>query len=149
MTMRPWVRNVFARPVTRPIRKAPPRTRLGLEALEDRTVPSTFTVLNTLDDGSAGSLRWAVGQANSTTGADTINFASGVFSTPQTILLNGTQLELSDTTGATAITGPAGGVTVSGGGLSRVFRVDGGVTAEFSGLTITGGSVSRSFGGGY
>ena len=31
-----------------------------LEVLEDRTVPSTFTVTNTLDDGSVGSLRWAI-----------------------------------------------------------------------------------------
>jgi hypothetical protein len=28
--------------------------------LEDRIVPSTFTVTNTLDDGSVGSLRWAI-----------------------------------------------------------------------------------------
>src|SRR5439155_21519578 len=89
-----------------------------------------------------GSLRWAVGRANSTAGADTIDFDSGVFSTPQTITLAGTQLELSDTTGPTSIAGPAGGVTVSGGGLSRVFQVDGLVTASISGMTISGGNVA-------
>ena len=47
-----------------------------------------------------------------------------MFSTPQTITLSGTQLELSDTTGTETITGPAAGVTVSGGGLSRVFQVE-------------------------
>ena len=31
-------------------------------------------------------------------------------------------------------------MTVSGGGLSRVFQVDAGVTATISGLTITGGN---------
>src|SRR5262249_57500663 len=107
MTMRSWIRNVFAPPVTGPMRKAPPRSRPAVEALEDRTVPSTFTVVNTLDDGSVGSLRWAVGQANATAGADTIDFDRGVFSTPRTITLAGTQLELSDTTGATPIIGPA------------------------------------------
>ena len=87
---------------------------------------STFTVINT-DDNGAGSrppATRAVGQANATRGADTIAFDSTVFSTPQTITLTGTQLELSDTTGTETITGPAAGVTVSGGGLSRVFQVD-------------------------
>ena len=46
-----------------------------------------------------------------------------------------------------SITGPAAGVTVSGGGASRVFQVDGGVTTSFSGLTITGGSTSGPGGG--
>jgi hypothetical protein len=57
MTKRSWIRNLFARPGIGPIRKAPHRSRLALEILEDRTVPSTFTVMNTLDDGSDGSLR--------------------------------------------------------------------------------------------
>ena len=55
------------------------------------------------------------------------------------ITLAGTQLELTDTTGTETITGPKAGVTVSGGDQSRVFQVDGGVTASISGLTITGG----------
>jgi len=40
----------------RSVRRSSPR----LEVLEDRTVPTTFTVTNTLDDGSTGSLRDAV-----------------------------------------------------------------------------------------
>jgi len=52
-----------------------------------------------------------------------------------------TELEFTDTTGATSIKGPAGGVTVSGGGASRVFEVDALVTASISGMTITGGNV--------
>ena len=87
--------------------------------MEDRTVPSTFTVTNLLDDGSAGSLRWAVGQANMAGGA--IDFDPAVFATPQTITLTGTQLELTDTTGTETITGPKAGVTVSGNNASRVF----------------------------
>jgi predicted outer membrane repeat protein len=147
--MRSWIRKLFTRPVSRSIRKAPHRARPWLEALEDRTVPSTFTVTNTLDDGSVGSLRWAVGQANSTTGADTIVFDKSVFATPQTIHLGGSQLELSDTTGATTIIGPNKGVTVDGGGLSRVFQVDSLVTASISGLSITGGNAGYDgYGGG-
>ena len=118
-------------------------------ALEDRRLLSTFTVNSTLDNGSAGTLRWAVGQANSAGGAETIAFDRTVFKTPQTITLTGTQLELSDTTGTETITGPKAGVTVSGGGLSRVFQVDGGVTASISGLTITGGDSLHNGGGLY
>src|SRR5262245_21677271 len=116
-----------------------PRTRLFLQNLEDRWVPSTFTVHNTLDDGSVGSLRWAVGQANTHSGADTIGFDSGVFSTPRTITLSGGQLELSDTTGAISIAGPKAGVTVRGGGDTRVFQVDALVTASIAEMTITNG----------
>src|SRR5262245_55329080 len=146
MSMRSWIRNVFARPATRPIRKAPHRFRPALEALEDRTVPSTFTVLNTLDDGSAGTLRWAVDQANSNAGADTIDFDSGVFSTPQTITLTGGQLTLSDAA-TTTITGPAAGVSLSGNNTSRVFGIASAASAALSGLTISGGRTSLQGGG--
>jgi hypothetical protein len=140
MTTRSRIRSLFASRVPRTIRKASTRRRLAVEALEERTLLSTFTVTSTLDDGSVGTLRWAVGQANSTGGAETIAFDQKVFKTPRTITLSGTQLELSDTSGTETITGPKAGVTVSGGGLSRVFQVDGGVTASISRLTITGGS---------
>jgi hypothetical protein len=148
MTMRSWIRKLFAGPVAHPIRKRRRRTRLAIEALEQRWVPS-FTVTNLLDDGSVGSLRWAVGQANTTGGDQTIDFNPIVFGTPQTITLSGTQLELTDTTGTETIVGPAVGVTVNGNNRSRVFQIDGGVSASISGLTITGGhNEGRNQGGG-
>ena len=58
-------------------------------------------------------------------------------------------LELSNTTGTTTITGPKAGVTVDASEASRVFQVDGGVTASFSGLTITGGDTTGNGGGLY
>ena len=61
-------------------------------------------------------LRGAVGLADVLPGSHTITFDPTVFATPQTITLTGGQLELSDTTGTETITGPAAGVTVSGGG---------------------------------
>src|SRR5262249_52668178 len=103
------------------------------------TAATTFTVTSLLDNGSVGTLRWAAGQATPTVGPATINFAPAVFNTPQTIMLTGAPLELSNTSAIETVTGPAAGVTVSGGGLSRVFRVDAGVNASLSGLTITGG----------
>jgi sugar lactone lactonase YvrE len=40
MTPRSWIRQLFARPITRPIRKAPAWCRPTLEALEDRLAPA-------------------------------------------------------------------------------------------------------------
>jgi hypothetical protein len=44
MSMRSWIRRLFTRPATRPIRKVPHRARLDLEVLEDRTVPATASI---------------------------------------------------------------------------------------------------------
>ena len=76
-----------------------------------------------------------------------ISFDPTVFSSPKTITLLGTQLELSNTSETETITGPAADVTVSGGGTSRAFQVDPGVTASLSGLTISDGSATRIGGG--
>jgi fibronectin-binding autotransporter adhesin len=154
VTPRSWIRNVFSRTITHPIRKGLTRTHLSVHGLEDRTVPSTFTVNSIADSGAGsglvGDLRYCITQANANGGADAINFDSALFSTPQTITLGGTELEFTDTTGATSITGPVGGVTVSGGGVSRVFEVDALVTSSISGMTITGGNAGyyAYYGGG-
>src|SRR5208337_918772 len=125
------------------------RLRPTVLTLEGRTLLSTTWTVTQFgpDDGSTGTLSWAVGKANADHGGDTIQFDSTVFSTPRTITLSGTQLELSGTTAPTTITGPAGGVTVSGNNASRVFQVDANVTASISGLTITGGKTSGNGGG--
>ena len=117
--------------------------------------PFTALVVNTTSDSIAPgpgllSLREAVGFANTApSGNSNITFDMKVFKTPQVITLTGNQLELSNTTGTETITGPDAGVTVSGGGPSRVFQVDSGVTASISGLTITDGSTSTVGGGLY
>jgi parallel beta-helix repeat protein len=119
----------------------------GPSAIESRQgVPQVFVVTSLLDDGNVGTLRWAVGQANASGGPATITFAPAVFSKPQTIQLIGT-LELSNMFATETITGPAAGVTVRGGGLSRVFLVDAFVNASISGLTITGGMAADVGGG--
>ena len=56
--------------------------------------PATFVVTKTADDGSAGTLRWAVDQADSVQSTSTITFNLG--STPQTVTLSQGQLELSN-----------------------------------------------------
>jgi hypothetical protein len=40
MTLRSWIRQLFARPVTRPVRKDPARCRPAIEALEDDALPT-------------------------------------------------------------------------------------------------------------
>ena len=56
------------------LRKRAMAAQLSVERLEDRTVPSTFTVLNLADSGP-GSLRQAILDANANPGADLIRFA--------------------------------------------------------------------------
>jgi hypothetical protein len=49
------------------------RIALSVDHLEDRSLPSTFSVLN-LNDSGAGSLRQAIQNSNSHPGADVIDF---------------------------------------------------------------------------
>jgi hypothetical protein len=49
------------------------RVRPMLEQMEGRLVPAVYTVSSALDDGSPGTLRWAINQANSGTD-NTIDF---------------------------------------------------------------------------
>src|SRR4051794_24433647 len=63
----------------------------SLEGLEDRTVPSTFAVVNNFDSGP-GSLRQAILDSNSNAGPDTIVFAPSVHQ----IALTSGELEVTD-----------------------------------------------------
>ena len=146
MDTRTLVRNLFANRSLFRSRKASSRRRPALEALEERRLLSTFTVTSIADDGSAGTLRYEIGQANSNAGvADTINFDPTVFATPQTIPLTSGQLELTDAA-TTTIYGPGAGLlSISGNNASRVFFINYG-SAALSGLTITGGSASTGGG---
>ena len=74
---RRWLRQLRSGPSSRDPRPAPRVSyRPRCEVLEDRSVPSTFTVTNTNNSG-AGSLRQAILYANATAGADLISFNVG------------------------------------------------------------------------
>ena len=119
------------------ISSAPPRRTI--EVLEDRTLLTAFTVVNTNDSG-AGSLRAAIEAANAGGGADTISFDAALAG--QTIVLTDELLISDDLT----ITGlGADQLTIDGNGDSRIFNLNNGiadeaVTVEITGLTLTNGS---------
>lgn len=117
-------------------------TRLLVEPLEDRTVPSTFMV-RTLADGGDGSLRAAITDANANPGADVIRFAGAART--GTIALTSGELNITDDL---QIDGPgAHKLAVSGNDSSRVFRIGSGVTMSIDDLTITHGRAVGQGGG--
>ncbi len=109
-----------------------------------QTQPSGPLVVTSAGDYGAPAgrldLRGAVDLAGVLGAAATITFDPTAFAAHQTIALTAGPLVLSATGGLQTITGPAAGVTISGGGSSDVLQVEKSVTASLSGLTFTGGS---------
>jgi fibronectin-binding autotransporter adhesin len=132
------------------IRRSRRARRLGCEALEARQLLSTFTVneFNVDSATTSGSLRWALTQATTTPGNNTVNFDPTVFSVPRTITVTAGELSLSDTnaSGGVTLTGPGANLlTINGNHASRVLDINGG-PAALSGLTITGGEATSGGG---
>src|SRR6516162_1067034 len=112
---------IFGRRLRAPKRIRPPRIVPRLEALEDRTVPSTLTVTSPADDGSPGTLRAVIGSASS---GDTVMFDPSLAG--QTITL--TQGELAITQSLNIEGLGADQLTISGNDVSRVFDISGSST---------------------
>src|SRR6476661_2861540 len=115
---------------------------------------TTFTVTNANDNESdPGSLRYAIKQANTQAGADTIIFDPNFFAVPRTIDLS-TQLIVND---SLTIKGPGvNNLTISGdannsgsndNGDVRLFFVNQG-TVQFNNLTLANGRGKGGDGGG-
>jgi PKD repeat protein len=103
---------------------------------ERPSAPSaTYTVDSIADDGSSGTLRWAITQANANIGADTIDFAIGTVGSHQTITLSAT---LPDITDPVVIDGwSQGGASYTGAPL---IELNGEAAGAVNGLTLSGGN---------
>lgn len=117
------------------------------------TTRSAIEVTTMLDESDGGlglgvgdSLREVLEMSAVVEGADEIRFAAGLGG--QTIALGGAELEVDSDLRIDGSDLPAGGITISGGGASRVLRIADGVVAEMMGLTITGGIPGVGDGGG-
>jgi parallel beta-helix repeat protein len=102
-----------------------------------------IVVINTSNSGF-GSLREAIQIANGRAGVDAISFHQGIFSTPQTISLSSSELEITE---AVTINGPGQQLlTVIAGNESRIFHITA-TTGDFilAGLSITGGEKTGQF----
>jgi len=151
MTSRTWIRRLFA-PAPRTRRNEPARFRPRLEALEDRCVPTTFTVNSTGDSGAGsgltGDLRYCITQANAAGGTNTIDFSLPT-SAIKIIELSSALPTITDNL---TINGPgASRLAIDGQGTSGILSTsfDSGahpVTVAVSGLTLANGSAS--YGGG-
>ncbi|MFO1001130.1 MAG: matrixin family metalloprotease [Planctomycetaceae bacterium] len=122
------------------------RLNIGLSSSQ----PSGIYLVDTLVDESDGnyspgdlSLREAIQLANSTAGAEQINFAAGLNGS---INLTIDQLLITDDV---QINGPgASQLTINGGNTFRVFDLQGNRNVRIDGLTISGGRTSASVQGG-
>jgi len=90
---------------------------------------------------AAANTNAAVGGCPAGSGADAITFQSGLAGTITLAAASGQLLIGSDV----ALTGPPGGITISGGDAVRVFRVDSG-TVALSNLTIADGNATDGAG---
>src|SRR5262245_6968554 len=121
--------------------------RPRVERLEDRDVPSTFTVSN-LNDSGTGSLRSAVALANAHGSPDAIAFKVGM---EGAIVLTGGEIAITD---SLTMSGPgAAKLAVSGNFNGRIFNINGGaagadLTVALKGLELRHGLLGAGLGGG-
>lgn len=130
--------RIKSAPAPQTKRRPATRFRPRLEALEDRALLSTLSVLNANDSGP-NSLRAEIAAAHS---GDTIAFAPAL--NGQTITLTSGELLINKNL---TISGPgADELTISGNNHSRIFEVSKGAQVSVSGLTIAKGFAANGGG---
>ncbi|MCS7469466.1 DUF2341 domain-containing protein, partial [Stieleria sp. ICT_E10.1] len=105
-------------------------------------VLNVYTVTNTLDDGSVGSLRWAIAQSNaSTTVDDTIDFA--IAGTGVHTISIGSALTITDTVTIDASTDDS----FAANGNKPAIKLDGTAAGAVNGLLLAAGSENSTIRG--
>ena len=129
MTTHSWFRSLFGRSSSG--RRRP--SRLAVEALEGRYVPSTLTVWSSADDGSQnGTLRHAVARAHN---GDVILLSAAI---KNPILLAGGELLLNQNVTIESV--PARTPTINGGAGSRLFEIAAGTNVTLDNLNLINGN---------
>ena len=128
------------------------KTRLGVQALEGREVPATFTVgmfddvVNPFD--GILSLREAITRANNLPGADVIRLQAGVYNVTRIGVDNTNLLGDFDVKGSVTIKGAGGTLTrIVGDHAERLFELHGPITARFQDLGLSNGGNAQADGG--
>ncbi|MFL5329378.1 MAG: beta strand repeat-containing protein [Gemmataceae bacterium] len=123
------------------------KTRLNFLPLEERAVPTVYTVTAPGDLGNAGDLRSTVALANSDPGS-TVKFDQTVFSAASTITLTAPIDITADMTISGLEVGGSSSMSISGGNANQIFKIPASlaINVNFDNLTITGGK--QSTGGG-
>jgi hypothetical protein len=141
--------KLFRSPAARPTAR---KSRLGVQALEGREVPATFTV-TTFDDvvnpfDGKLSLREAITRANINPGADTIQLKTGVYHVSRTGADNTNVGGDFDVTGSLTIVGTGSSSSIIGAANSeRLFDLFGKIDVKFKDLALVDGGNPSSNGG--
>ncbi len=135
-----WLTLAVAAPRKPAQRRRPPSRRPLLEALEDRSLPSTLTVTNTADNGP-GSLRAEIAAAQ---GGDTIVFDPSLEFQSINLTSGELTIKMSLTIQGTA----AGFEAITSLGANRIFDITGNASVALDNLLIGGGAVYSKTGGG-
>lgn len=138
-------RKIAAR-ISRPMRRH--KVSLGLEALEGRDTPATFTVTIPGDPSGAHSgvsLRDAIAAANATPAADFIDFSPTLSSSSIVLIglspVSGSEFQILGNLTINGSTAPGGTITIQTVAGLRLFQVSGGGDS----LTINNAVLSNGF----
>jgi predicted outer membrane repeat protein len=106
-------------------------------------------VTTTADDGSAGSLRGAINQANAAGGSETVTLGAGLFKLTQFSTADtSTAGDLDVTCDLTVLGQSAATTIIDGGGTDRVFDIKSILNVSFQNLTIQNGLAEGEKGAG-